>query len=67
MEMKNSLDEKTSEQRKRLNELAKKYAKLREEKNFTISRLSKAFPKLTIYQPKRFKEQLNELRNNLRK
>ena len=67
IEKKNSLDEKTSEQRKRINELAQKYKKLREEKNFTISRLSKAFPKLTIYQPKYFKEQLSELKNNLKK
>ena len=67
IEKKTTLDEKTAEQREKFNELAKKYAKLREERNFTISRLSKAFPKLTIYQPKYFKEQLNELRSNLMK
>lgn len=67
IEKKTSLDEKTSEQLEKFNELAKKYAKLREGKNYTLSRLSKAFPKLTIYQTKNFKDQFNELKTNLMK
>ncbi len=67
IEKKTSLDEKTAEQREKFNELAKRYAKLREERNYTLSRLSKAFPKLIIYQPKNFKDQINELKANLMK
>jgi len=65
LEKKNSLEEKTSQQREKLNELAKKYATLLEEKNYIISRLSKAFPKLNIYNPKYFKDQLRELKTKL--
>ena len=43
----------------------KKYEKIRDEKNKTFLRITKAFPKLKLYQPKDIKEQfvykINEL------
>ncbi|SHM26006.1 putative ABC transporter permease [Ruminococcus flavefaciens] len=64
IEKKNSLDERTSQRREKLSQLAAKYAKIRDEKNYTVLRLSKAFPKLNIYNPKHFKEQIRELKTN---
>ena len=48
MDRKNELDERTAEYRQKAGELREKYYKLLEKRNFTLKRLSKAFPQLEL-------------------
>lgn len=66
MDKKNELDEKTEAYHKKLNELSEKYKKLIEKRTLTGKRLAAAFPKLKIYPPKSFREQLEELKQNIK-
>lgn len=66
MDKKNEIDEKTENYHKKLNELAERYKKLIEKRTATGKRLATAFPKLKLYPPKSFKEQLEEIKNDLK-
>ncbi|MCR5601871.1 MAG: putative ABC transporter permease [Ruminococcus sp.] len=67
MDKKNELDEKTEVHRKRFNDLAEKYKQLLEKRTLTSKRLANAFPKLKLYPVKGFREQLEELRKDIKK
>ena len=66
MDKKNELDEKTEAYHKKFNELSEKYKKLIEKRTLTGKRLAAAFPKLKLYPPKSFREQLEELKQNIK-
>ena len=62
---KSIVDERNAVRREKFNEIMKIYEKIRDEKNKTFLRITKAFPKLKLYQPKDIKEQLIELKKNI--
>jgi uncharacterized membrane protein len=66
MDKKNEFDEKTEAYHKKFNELSERYKKLIEKRTATGKRLAAAFPKLKLYPPKGFKEQLDELKKDIK-
>ena len=66
MDKKNELDEKTEAYHKKFIELSERYKKLIEKRTLTGKRLAAAFPKLKLYPPKSFREQLEELKQNIK-
>ena len=66
MDKKNEFDEKTEAYHKKFNELSERYKKLIEKRTLTGKRLAAAFPKLKLYPQKSFREQLEELKQNIK-
>lgn len=66
IDKKNELDDKNAEYKQKLAELKEKYAAIHERRSITLSRLSKAFPQLNIFELKGFRQQLEELHKNIR-
>lgn len=66
MDKKNEIDEKTGLYHQKFNELAERYKGIIEKRTATGKRLAAAFPKLKLYPPKGFKEQLDEIRKELK-
>ena len=67
MDRKEELDEKAEDMRKRYEELREKYRAALSKRELNIRRIEKAFPKLRFSDGRSFKEQLEELRKNLKK
>ena len=65
LEKKTELENKNSERRQKLEELTAKYKKLSEERDITLKRLSKAFPKLSFDRRNDIKERLEKLKEEI--
>jgi len=65
LEKKTELENKNAERRQKLEELTAKYKKLTEERDITLKRLSKAFPKLSFDRRNDIKERLEKLKEEI--
>lgn len=65
MDKKTELDNKNAELRQKLDGLADKYKKLSEERDITLKRISKAFPKLSVDRKAELKERLEKLKSEI--